>query len=71
MEQSSLIRRSITPHECRLRDMTYQAPIYADVEYVRGSKDKYEIVRRRGSNAVCLGYMVSGDRSLIDYSECT
>nr|ALK02064.1 RNA polymerase III second largest subunit [Wickerhamiella domercqiae] len=26
----------ITPHECRLRDLTYAAPIYVDVEYTRG-----------------------------------
>lgn len=27
---------SITPHECRLRDLTYAAPIFVDVEYTRG-----------------------------------
>lgn len=26
------------PHECRLRDMTYSAPVYVDVEYTRGRK---------------------------------
>ena len=26
----------ITPQECRLRDLTYAAPIFVDVEYVRG-----------------------------------
>ncbi|KAK9728588.1 DNA-directed RNA polymerase III complex subunit Rpc2 [Basidiobolus ranarum] len=33
-----------TPHECRLRDLTYSANIYVDVEYVRGR----QLVRRRG-----------------------
>ncbi|CAD5218163.1 unnamed protein product [Bursaphelenchus okinawaensis] len=28
----------ITPHECRLRDLTYSAPIYVDVEYTRGNQ---------------------------------
>ncbi|KAJ2509363.1 DNA-directed RNA polymerase III complex subunit Rpc2 [Coemansia sp. RSA 1939] len=28
--------RSITPHECRLRDMTYAAPVAVDIEYTRG-----------------------------------
>lgn len=28
----------ITPHECRLRDLTYAAPIFVDVEYTRGRK---------------------------------
>jgi DNA-directed RNA polymerase III subunit RPC2 len=26
------------PHECRLRDLTYSAPIFVDVEYTRGRK---------------------------------
>lgn len=29
---------AFSPHECRLRDMTYSAPIYVDVEYTRGGK---------------------------------
>ena len=35
---------SITPHECRLRDLTYAAPILVDVEYTKGS----EVIVRRG-----------------------
>lgn len=27
----------LTPHECRLRDITYAAPIFVDVEYLKGS----------------------------------
>ena len=27
----------IAPHECRLRDLTYAAPIYVDIEYTRGN----------------------------------
>ncbi|KAI9759399.1 MAG: DNA-directed RNA polymerase III core subunit ret1 [Chaenotheca gracillima] len=34
---------AITPNECRLRDMTYAAPIFVDIEYVRGRK----VVKRR------------------------
>lgn len=33
----------VEPHECRLRDLTYSAPIYVDVEYTRGRK----IIMRR------------------------
>lgn len=40
----------ITPNECRLRDLTYAAPIFVDVEYVRGK----QIVRRPGN---CIGRM--------------
>lgn len=28
----------ITPHQCRLRDLTYAAPILVDIEYVRDNK---------------------------------
>ena len=27
----------LTPHECRIRDMTYAAPIHVDVEYTKGN----------------------------------
>ncbi|EPQ30816.1 uncharacterized protein PFL1_01715 [Pseudozyma flocculosa PF-1] len=37
------IDRSITPHECRLRDITYSAHIFVNIEYTRGGK----IVRRK------------------------
>src|SRR2546421_239299 len=26
----------ITPNECRLRDMTYAAPVFVSIEYIRG-----------------------------------
>ncbi|VDN05801.1 unnamed protein product [Thelazia callipaeda] len=32
------INHNINPHECRLRDMTYSAPISVDIEYTRGSQ---------------------------------
>jgi DNA-directed RNA polymerase III subunit RPC2 len=35
---SNMITKSTTPNECRLRDMTYSAPIYVDIEYTRGSQ---------------------------------
>ncbi|PWY98866.1 putative DNA-directed RNA polymerase III, 130 kd subunit [Testicularia cyperi] len=37
------LNRPITPHECRLRDITYSAHIFVSIEYTRGGK----IVRRR------------------------
>ncbi|CAK9302948.1 unnamed protein product [Gordionus sp. m RMFG-2023] len=30
--------KGINPHECRLRDCTYSAPIFVDVEYTRGQQ---------------------------------
>lgn len=47
---------AMTPQQCRLRDMTYSAPITVDLEYTRGK----EIVRRVGKNgqgAVLIGRM--------------
>uniref|UniRef100_A0A0N4ZVH2 DNA-directed RNA polymerase subunit beta n=1 Tax=Parastrongyloides trichosuri TaxID=131310 RepID=A0A0N4ZVH2_PARTI len=32
------VNETITPHECRLRDMTYAAPIVVDIEYTRGNQ---------------------------------
>ncbi len=30
--------RATTPHECRLRDITYSAPLTVDIEYTRGQQ---------------------------------
>ena len=30
--------KSTTPHDCRLRDITYAAPITVDIEYLRGTQ---------------------------------
>lgn len=32
------ISKATTPHECRLRDLTYSAPISVDIEYTRGTQ---------------------------------
>lgn len=46
--EEDYITSSITPQQCRLRDMTYAAPITVDVEYTRGK----EIVVRKGKDGV-------------------
>lgn len=38
VEDGFNITKSTTPHECRLRDMTYSAPITVDIEYTRGAQ---------------------------------
>lgn len=38
MEEGFDTTRTVTPHECRLRDMTYSAPITVDIEYTRGTQ---------------------------------
>ncbi len=50
VDDKDLYHKGVTPQECRLRDMTYAAPIYVDVEYVRGSS----LVRAQN---VCIGRM--------------
>ena len=42
------MQHSITPQQCRLRDMTYAAPITVDIEYTRGR----EVVVKRGRDGV-------------------
>jgi len=41
--EDDMVTTDITPNECRLRDMTYAAPILVDIEYVRGK----HLVRRK------------------------
>lgn len=33
IEEGFSVSRSTTPHECRLRDLNYSAPITVDIEY--------------------------------------
>lgn len=42
--EEDYVASSINPQQCRLRDMTYAAPITVDVEYTRGT----QIVTKRG-----------------------
>ena len=36
VDDKDLYQKDVNPQECRLRDLTYAAPILVDVEYVRG-----------------------------------
>ncbi|XP_059153930.1 DNA-directed RNA polymerase III subunit RPC2-like [Physella acuta] len=63
VQESLGIAQSISPHECRLRDITYSAPITVDIEFVRGKqpyiKKNVEIGRMpimlRSSNCILTG----------------
>ncbi|PWN40570.1 beta and beta-prime subunits of DNA dependent RNA-polymerase [Ceraceosorus guamensis] len=50
--------KAIYPHECRLRDMTYSAPIFVSIEYLRGNK----IIRRKGVNIGKLPIMLRSNK---------
>uniref|UniRef100_A0A7E4ZYZ0 DNA-directed RNA polymerase subunit beta n=1 Tax=Panagrellus redivivus TaxID=6233 RepID=A0A7E4ZYZ0_PANRE len=49
-EDMTAINDKITPQECRLRDITYSAPIFVDLEYTRGNQ---RVLRR----ALTIGRM--------------
>jgi len=52
--EEDMVTKDITPQQCRLRDITYAAPISVDIEYTRGK----EIVVKKGSNgkgAISIG----------------
>jgi DNA-directed RNA polymerase III subunit RPC2 len=68
-------QNGITPNECRLRDMTYAAPIRVDIKYVRGKK----IVARKGIPIGRLPIMLKSskcrltgknDREMAHMNEC-
>lgn len=42
--EEEMVVKSVTPQECRLRDMTYSAPIRVDIEYLRGK----QVVSKKG-----------------------
>ena len=46
--EDEFLKKDLTPQECRLRDMTYAAPITVDVEYTKGK----DIIVRKGKNGV-------------------
>lgn len=59
-EQNSL-NTNIHPQECRLRDLTYAAPVFVDVEYTRGKK----IVIRKGLEIGRMPIMLRSARCVL------
>lgn len=66
---------NLVPHDCRLRDLTYSAPIYVDVEYTRGRK----IIVHRDLEIGRMPIMLRSNKCLLDnidesqmanYDEC-
>lgn len=68
-------KHSLTPQECRLRDLTYSSPIYVDIEYTRGQEvltQKNLLIGRmpimlRSQN--CVLYKKNYD-DLLQFQEC-
>eukprot|EP01119_Soliformovum_irregulare_P022393 TRINITY_DN7650_c0_g1_i1.p1 TRINITY_DN7650_c0_g1~~TRINITY_DN7650_c0_g1_i1.p1 ORF type:complete len:1136 (+),score=372.05 TRINITY_DN7650_c0_g1_i1:115-3522(+) len=75
--EENTVAVSVTPHQCRLRDLTYSAPIFVDIEFTRGKKD---LITRKGvpigripimlhsSNCVLTG---KSDIELAKMGECS
>ncbi|KAK9453154.1 hypothetical protein V1511DRAFT_505784 [Dipodascopsis uninucleata] len=60
-DQNSL-NTDITPHECRLRDLTYAAPIFVDVEYTRGKR----VVVHKGLEIGRMPVMLRSQRCVLN-----
>jgi DNA-directed RNA polymerase III subunit RPC2 len=58
---ATLADQVVTPHECRLRDSTYAAPIAVDIEYVREKK----IIRRKGVRIGRIPIMLRSNRCVL------
>ena len=75
VEESFNVTKPISPHECRLRDMAYAAPITVDIEYTRGTQ---RVIRKglpigrmpimlRSSNCILTG---KSSEELAKLNEC-
>lgn len=65
--EEDYVKTNMTPQQCRLRDMTYSAPVTVDIEYTRG---KELVVRngRDGVGAINIGripLMLRSDRCIL------
>jgi DNA-directed RNA polymerase III subunit RPC2 len=55
------VDKSVTPHECRLRDITYSAPILVTIQYTRGKS----VVRRPNVNIGRLPIMLRSNKCVL------
>lgn len=61
MIEEQLVSHEITPHECRLRDLTYAAPITVDIRYTR----QKTLVIRKGVPIGRLPIMLRSNRCIL------
>ncbi|THH04713.1 hypothetical protein EW145_g5317 [Phellinidium pouzarii] len=55
------IDKSVTPHECRLRDATYGAPILVTIQYTRGK----QVVLRKNVNIGRIPIMLQSNKCVL------
>ncbi|TDL26987.1 beta and beta-prime subunits of DNA dependent RNA-polymerase [Rickenella mellea] len=56
------MKGTVTPHECRLRDTTYSAPIFVTIQYTRGKN----VVRRPNVNIGRLPIMLRSNKCVLN-----
>lgn len=56
------VDKSVTPHECRLRDTTYSAPVLVTIQYTRGRN----VVRRANVNIGRLPIMLRSNKCVLN-----
>lgn len=70
------VPQPITPQECRLRDLSYSAPIYVDIEYTKG---KSQILAKRDVEIGKMPIMLRSNKCILkdrseaemaEYKEC-
>ena len=61
-EEQDLSVKAVTPQDCRLRDLTYAAPILVDVEYTRGK----QIVERKDLLIGKMPVMLKSSRCVLE-----
>ena len=59
--EEDMISHSISPHECRLRDLNYCALIFVDIEYVRGR----QIIVRKNVNIGRMPVMLKSSHCVL------
>eukprot|EP00835_Amoeboradix_gromovi_P003771 NODE_262_length_12566_cov_0.133392.p1 type:complete len:873 gc:universal NODE_262_length_12566_cov_0.133392:8770-11388(+) len=59
--QEQYSNHALTPHECRLRDLTYSSSIFVDIEYTRGQ----QIVKRKGIAIGRLPIMLKSNKCVL------
>lgn len=58
----NMVSYKVTPQDCRLRDLTYAAPIFVDVEYTRGR----QIIIRKGIQIGKVPVMLRSSHCVLD-----
>lgn len=63
--EDNLTQQLITPHECRLRDLTYAAPLTVDVRYTRNN----QLVELRGLPIGRMPIMLRSNRCVLEKAD--